>query len=133
MRILMIYSTPNLGGAELYALNLLQVLHDEVQFTVICPENSFLSGRAKELGLSTFEVPISYPDFDTSQLIQSAYKIMDCLKDETFDLIYTHHLPAAVIGQLLRFKMGYTASTNSGFRLIYVRHTKISCVCLPAM
>ncbi len=101
MRILMIYSTPNLGGAELYAMNLLQVLEDEVQFTVVCPENSFLSGRARDMGLSTFEVPISYPEFDTAQLVQSAYKIVECVKEETFDFIYTHHLPAAVIGQIL--------------------------------
>jgi|GEM_PF-7078251 len=101
MRILMIYSTPNLGGAELYALNLLQVLKEDVEFTVVCPENSFLTGRAKELNLQTIEVPITYPDYDISQMVQSAYSIAQQVGTKTFDMIYTHHLPAAMIGQTL--------------------------------
>lgn len=101
MRILMIYSTSNLGGAELYAMNLLQTLQDEVQFTVVCPDNSFLSKRARDMGVPTCEVPISYPHSDTSELVQCAYSIMSQFETESFDLIYTHHLPAAIIGQFL--------------------------------
>lgn len=101
MRILMIYSTPNLGGAELYALNLLRVLKEDVEFTVVCPENSFLAGRARDLALQTCEVPITYPDYDISQLVQSAYSIAQQVGTQNFDMIYTHHLPAAMIGQSL--------------------------------
>ncbi|MEO1290019.1 MAG: glycosyltransferase family 4 protein [Chloroflexota bacterium] len=101
MRILMIYSTSNLGGAELYAMNLLQTLSDKVEFTVVCPHNSFLSKRASDMGLSTCEVPISYPKFDVSQLIQTSYELAQQLDQQSFDFIYTHHLPAAIIGQLL--------------------------------
>ncbi|MGB7341493.1 MAG: glycosyltransferase family 4 protein [Phototrophicaceae bacterium] len=101
MRILMIYSTSNLGGAELYAMNLLQTLKDKVQFTVVCPEGSFLSQRASDMGISTCEVPITYPLFDTSDLIQNVYEVMRQFNTDSFDLIYTHHLPAAVMGHIL--------------------------------
>ncbi|GAB5492142.1 MAG: hypothetical protein Phog2KO_23570 [Phototrophicaceae bacterium] len=97
----MIYSTPNLGGAELYAMNLLKVLKDDVQFTVVSPENSFVGQRARDLGHKSFETVISYPKYDVSDYIQSANKVAQELKSQTFDLIYTHHLPAAMIGQIL--------------------------------
>ncbi|MGJ3238935.1 MAG: glycosyltransferase family 4 protein [Anaerolineae bacterium] len=101
MRILMIYSTSNLGGAELYAMNLLQVLRDQVEFTVVTPENSFLGGRARGMNLHTIEVPLSYPKLEIAQLLQSTQIIKQQLSHEHFDLIYTHHLSAAMIGQLL--------------------------------
>lgn len=97
----MIYSTPNLGGAELYAMNLLKVLNHEVQFTVVSPKNSFVAKRARDLGHDTLETAISYPVYDVSECIQSANKVAQDLKTESFDLIYTHHLPAAMIGQIL--------------------------------
>lgn len=101
MRVLMIYSTSNLGGAELYAMNLLKVLKHEVQFTVVSPKNSFISKRARDLGSQSIETSISYPEYDVSDLINNAYAVAEELKTQTFDLVYTHHLPAAVMGQIL--------------------------------
>ena len=101
MRVLMIYSTPNLGGAELYAMNLLKVLKQDVEFTVVSPIDGFISRRANELGLPTIETHITYPEFDVSDLTHSAYLVAEKLKGQSFDLIYTHHLPAAMIGQIL--------------------------------
>src|SRR5690606_10987125 len=101
IRVLMIYSTPNLGGAELYAMNLLKVLKHDVEFTIVSPENSFLSRRASELALPTIETRITYPEFDISDLIYSAHHLVEKFKGQSFDLIYTHHLPAAMIGHIL--------------------------------
>lgn len=97
----MIYSTANLGGAELYAVNLLRELQDEVDFTVVSPEGSFLSAVARQLGHQTIEAPITYPDFDSNALLNVAYMLSTNVDGERFDLIYVHHLPAAMVGHML--------------------------------
>ncbi|MBN1562928.1 MAG: glycosyltransferase family 4 protein [Anaerolineae bacterium] len=103
MDILLIYSTPNLGGAEIYALNYLSVLKDEVEFLVVGPENSFLTTEARAQGIATLEVPLSYPQCDITQVVQSAHLIERYMKQQNFQptLVQVHHLPAAMVGSLL--------------------------------
>lgn len=101
MRVLMIYSTSNLGGAELYAVNLIDVLQDDVSYTIASPANSFLGQTAKEMGCETVDLPITYPKFDIADLMRATHALTKAVDVRSFDLIHSHHLPAAMIGHMV--------------------------------
>ncbi|NJL93432.1 MAG: glycosyltransferase [Anaerolineae bacterium] len=102
MRVLLIYSTANLGGAEIYALNLMEVLGaGGVEFTLVAPYGSFIGAQARQRGIRVLEAPITYPEFDGTALVQCAYQTMAALRHNKPDLIHVHHLPAALVGQFI--------------------------------
>jgi glycosyltransferase involved in cell wall biosynthesis len=101
MRVLLIYSTANLGGAEIYAINHIDILKDTVEYLVVTPEDSYLSAEVGKLGIPSFEVPITYPKCDIGQILYSVNRIMDRIDQYRPDIVQVHHLPAAMVGSMV--------------------------------
>jgi glycosyltransferase involved in cell wall biosynthesis len=109
MRVLMVITRGEAGGAQVHVLELVRGLQDRVELAVVVGDDGFLAGELRELGVDVRVLPTLRREIDLGVDRRCLRQLRALIRSVRPHLVHTHSTKAGLLGRAAAWREGVPA------------------------
>src|SRR5262245_56338592 len=115
MRVLMVITESEMGGAQVHVLDLILGCRDYCEVALATGDSGYLTRQAEAAGIKTYLIPGLVRSPNLRREFQATTELMSLIRRFRPDVVHTHTYKAGLLGRVAAFLCGVPA--------VYTAHT----------